>query len=68
MAKNERTSPRIAKIAAKILDEGYEPTWGEIKSIAASVLTQTRDRKKPVKKSALINQKMRPSKKGRLIL
>lgn len=45
MAKNEKTSPRIAKLAAKILD-GYKPTLKEIQSIAGSVLTQTRDRKK----------------------
>jgi len=44
--RNERTSPRVAKLAAKILD-GYQPTLAEIKSICGSVLTQTRDRKKP---------------------
>lgn len=54
MAVNERTSPRIAKLAAKVLD-GYKPTLAEIRSIAASVLTQTRDRKKPKTKKTKRN-------------
>lgn len=44
--RNERTSARIAKLAAKVLD-GYMPTLAEAKSLAGSALTQTRDRKKP---------------------
>lgn len=45
MASNEKTSARVARIAAKILD-GYKPTLAEIRSVAGSVLTQVRDRKK----------------------
>lgn len=55
MAKNEKTSARVAALAAKILD-GYKPTLKEIQSIAGSVLTQTRDRKKPKRKKAKVNK------------
>lgn len=47
MAKNEKTSPRVASIAAKALSN---PRSSKItKTLAGCVLTQTAD-KKPVKK------------------
>lgn len=71
--KNERTSARVAKIAAKVLARQAYPasatvqicfdtkgygrgfanpgvTWGDIKALAASCLTQSPDRKRPRKK------------------
>lgn len=45
MAKNEKTSPAIAKIASKAL-KGEPVTKTEIKKLAGSVLTQAPDRKK----------------------
>ena len=49
MAKNEKTSPAIAKVASKALKTG-EATKAEIKKLAASVLTQAADRKPAPKK------------------
>jgi hypothetical protein len=46
MAKNERTSPRVAKVASKGLRNPGSLTTKEIKELAASALTQTRDKKK----------------------
>ena len=45
MGKNEKTSPRVAKLAAKVL-QGHKPTAAEAKSLAGSLLTQTPDKKK----------------------
>lgn len=45
MAKNERTSPAVASIASKVLKTGVAtPTQAKI--LAASALTQTKDKKK----------------------
>lgn len=45
MARNERTSPRVAKIASKALKHPSTVTNAEIKKLAASALTQTRHKK-----------------------
>lgn len=44
MAKNERTSGKVATIAGKVL-AGKKPTPAEAKILAASALTQTTDKK-----------------------
>ena len=46
MAKNEKTSPHVAKLASKVLSGEKKPTAKEIKTLAASVLTQAPDKKK----------------------
>jgi hypothetical protein len=47
MANNEKSSNRLAKLASKVLnDDRFSKT---AKTLAASVLTQTADRKKPKK-------------------
>lgn len=46
MAKNEKTSPGIARLAAKGLKAPSTLSNLEIKKLAASALTQTKDRKK----------------------
>lgn len=43
MAKNERTSPRVAKMASKLLKKS---TSKKVKSVSASALTQAADKKK----------------------
>ena len=43
VAKNEKTSVRVAAIAAKVLAGGL-PTMKEVRTLAASVLTQVADR------------------------
>jgi hypothetical protein len=48
MAKNEKTSERVASIAAKALRAPGKPTEAEIETLAGSVLTQAPD-KKPTK-------------------
>jgi hypothetical protein len=48
VAKNEKTSPKVATIASKVL-QGHKPTPKEAKALAASVLTQAPD--KPKKKT-----------------
>ena len=45
MARNEKTSPRVAIIASRVL-KGMLPTLKEAQMLAASVLTQVADRKK----------------------
>lgn len=45
MARNEKSSPKVAKIASKALKSG-KATSKEIKSLAGSVLTQRPDKKK----------------------
>ena len=49
MPKNEKTSPRIANVAAKILQTG-KATPKQARSLAGAVLTQAPDRKQPVPK------------------
>jgi hypothetical protein len=44
MAKNERTSTKVATIAGKVL-AGKKPTMSEAKILAGSALTQTKDKK-----------------------
>lgn len=44
MAKNEKTSPKVAKIASKLLRNPKTPK--EVKTVAASALTQAADKKK----------------------
>ena len=44
MARNERTSPRVASKASKILSNPSSSKAA--KSVAASALTQTKDKKK----------------------
>lgn len=44
MAKNEKTSKRVAKIASKLLSD--PKTSAKVKTVAASALTQRPDRKK----------------------
>lgn len=51
MSKNEKTSKKIATIAAKGLKSPEKLTKAEIKALAASVLTQAPDKKKPAKKT-----------------
>lgn len=46
MAKNEKTSKSVAKIASKGLKDPSSLTKKEIKTISGSVLTQTSDKKK----------------------
>lgn len=43
-AKNESTSPKVASIASKLLSDPKTPK--DVKTVAASVLTQTKDKKK----------------------
>jgi methyl coenzyme M reductase subunit C len=43
--KNEKTSPRVASIASDIM-RGKKVTQEQVRSVAASVLTQTQDKKK----------------------
>ena len=45
MAKNEKTSPTLASLAGMILSGEKRPTVGDAKKLAASVLTQTADKK-----------------------
>lgn len=52
MSKNEKTSKKIAAIAAKGLKSPEKLTKAEIKALAASALTQAPDKKKPAKKTA----------------
>lgn len=46
MGKNEKTSSKVASIASQGLKKPGSLTNKEIKTIAASVLTQTPDKKK----------------------
>lgn len=48
MGKNEKTSPKIAKLASELLRNPKTPK--KVKSVAASALTQTSDKKRPTKK------------------
>ena len=44
MANNEKTSPAVATLAAKVLSGEIIPTVQQAKTLAASVLTQTPDK------------------------
>jgi hypothetical protein len=44
MAKNEKTSPKVASAASKLLSNKKTPA--AVKSVAASALTQAPDKKK----------------------
>jgi hypothetical protein len=44
MAKNEKTSSRVATIASKALQSPGSVTKSQIKTIAASALTQSADK------------------------
>ena len=46
MGKNEKTSPRVGTIAAKGLQKPSSLSNKQIKTLAASVLTQRPDKKK----------------------
>ncbi|WP_428406851.1 hypothetical protein [Hyphococcus sp.] len=59
MAKNEKTSKEIAKIAAKGLKDPASLTKTEIKKLSGSALTQAPDKKKPKAKA----KKKTPAKK-----
>ena len=46
MAKNEKSSSKMATLAAKILSGEKAPTVADAKKLAGSVLTQSPDKKK----------------------
>jgi len=48
MAKNEKSSPKLASLASKVLKQSSATKAS--RSLAASVLTQTADKKKTSKK------------------
>ena len=47
--KNERTSPRVARIASQALQNPQSVTPRQVQTLAASVLTQAGDKPKPKK-------------------
>ncbi len=47
MGKNEKTSPKVASIASELLRDPKTPK--KVKTVAASALTQTADKKKSKK-------------------
>ena len=51
MARNEKTSKKIAKIASKALRDPGSVNKTEIKKLAGSALTQTPDKKPKAKRS-----------------
>jgi len=52
MARNEKTSKKLASLASRALQKPSSLNATEVKSLAASVLTQAPDKKPPkVKKS-----------------
>lgn len=46
MSQNEQTSAKVATLASQVLSGDKKPTQKEILTLAASVLTQTPDKKK----------------------
>jgi len=46
-SKNEKTSPEVAKKASKLLRDPKTPK--DVKSVAASALTQAADKKKKIR-------------------
>jgi len=49
--KSRRSSRLVAKLAARVLDEGYLPTVKEILSLAGSVVSQGRGKRQLPKKA-----------------
>ena len=49
MAKNEKTSARIAKLAARALNKPKSLTKPEIRELAGAALTQAPDKKKKIR-------------------
>jgi len=47
MAKNEKTSSKVASLASKALKDPSSVTKKQVKTLAASVLTQAPDKPKP---------------------
>ena len=45
MARNERTSGKVASLAGKVLAGTVKPTPAQVKTLAGAALTQTPDRK-----------------------
>jgi len=45
MAKNEKTSPKVATLASLVLSGEKKPTPKEILTLAGAALTQTPDKK-----------------------
>lgn len=45
MAKNEKSSSKVASLASKVLSGEVKPTPAQARSLAASVLTQKPDKK-----------------------
>lgn len=50
MSKNEKTSKRVASKAARLLTAPEKATKADIRTLAASALTQARDKPKASKK------------------
>jgi hypothetical protein len=46
MAKNERSSDKVATLAGKVLAGEIKPTPAQVKTLAGAVLTQAPDKKK----------------------
>jgi hypothetical protein len=46
MARNEKTSSKVAALASKVLSGDKKPTAKEVKSLAAAALTQAPDRRR----------------------
>lgn len=46
MSKNERSTPKTATLASKVMSGAVKPTLKQSKTLAASVLTQAPDKKK----------------------
>jgi len=44
MAKNEKTSNKVASLASKVLRGEIKPSSKQVKTLAGSVLTQSPDR------------------------
>lgn len=45
MARNEKSSPKLATLASKVLSGRKVPSKAEVASLAAAVLTQAPDKK-----------------------
>lgn len=45
MANNEKSSSKVASLASKVLSGDVKPTPAQARALAASVLTQTPDKK-----------------------
>jgi hypothetical protein len=47
MAKDEKTSKRVAKLASDVLADRIKPTAAQIRTLAGAALTEAPDRPKP---------------------